>query len=303
MIIEGMEVEVNTTYRGHDYAVTVHPKFGYRCGYIEAPEMNGKEIDEADDEITVHGGVTWLHDRFPFKPADSAVVGFDCGHWGDRRDFNLITDEEMKACQMGDLRKQTFTEGHLWTADEVEQECKNVIDQLIEARRRNCIYPIEDIAIWLIKYHFRMSKRWNVSSQMTYFQLTKLLYYAQGCSLALNNRPLFDSKFRINNSKEGVVPVEWFMFDRNSIFCGELVNKNKVSKEWPKLDGVTKDLLGEVYTEFIIYTDAGFLQLAYEESSYYSKKHNETDWLLYEGEVTEDEIKELFLKKYIEDDD
>ena len=54
-------------------------------------------------------------------------------------------------------------------------------------------YKAIDIARWFIN---RNQKDFNSGEdeKMTLLKLLKLLYYAEGCSLALENRSLFDEK-------------------------------------------------------------------------------------------------------------
>ena len=76
--------------------------FDYFCGYIEVPRNHKyyfKSYYEIEDEINVHGGLTFSGYIEDYKGIKSAYyIGFDCGHYGDRPD---LQDEEytLKECK------------------------------------------------------------------------------------------------------------------------------------------------------------------------------------------------------------
>ncbi len=58
---------------------------GFYCGYVRVHTViNKRHFDKLDEEIEAHGGITFRH-----RDGDSFVVGFDCGHWGDKDDKRL----------------------------------------------------------------------------------------------------------------------------------------------------------------------------------------------------------------------
>ncbi len=100
-------IEKFDTYLGHRYMVKALPGLGWRCGYVEM-------------ELPVcHGGITYAETYWPnYKQANGLVLGFDCGHFFDRTDPAL--DPQVN-----------IGEGHLWTTEDVERECKHMIRQII----------------------------------------------------------------------------------------------------------------------------------------------------------------------------
>ena len=55
---------------------------GYLCGYVTIPESHpdyGKDYEESDIDIDVHGGLTYRRD---------GKYGFNCAHLGDMRPFS-----------------------------------------------------------------------------------------------------------------------------------------------------------------------------------------------------------------------
>lgn len=77
------------------------------CGYVRIPEDHkfyGKDVNELENLLTVHGGVTFAG---ALDGMDGFYVGFDCAHLGD------MPDEQDEAYTL--------------------YECKRLVNQLIEA--------------------------------------------------------------------------------------------------------------------------------------------------------------------------
>lgn len=102
-------------YRDMHIYVTQHDILKHFCGYVVIPKdhrMYGKLFDEIDSYVNVHGGVTYAGEQF-----GKYVVGFDCAHYEDF--IPSLADAGMHTGQ------------HVWTEDEVLDECKHLADQLI----------------------------------------------------------------------------------------------------------------------------------------------------------------------------
>lgn len=108
-------IEVYTleeSYRGYDVIVKLLWNIGnftmqnrWFCGYVRLPEDHkfyGKDVNELENLLTVHGGVTFAG---ALGGMDGFYVGFDCAHLGDTPDEE---DEAYTLC-----------------------ECKRLVDQLI----------------------------------------------------------------------------------------------------------------------------------------------------------------------------
>ena len=84
------------------------------CAYIEVPFLHKYYMLDYDDiPISCHGGLSFS-DEFN----DKWYIGWDYAHYGD-----YIPDEEMLF--------DSNTYYHKWTPEEIELECYDVIDQLI----------------------------------------------------------------------------------------------------------------------------------------------------------------------------
>lgn len=105
------EILCDEQYRGYRFLVVSYGT--YPCGYVELKEgqpYNGYEdYDEID--VDVHGGLTWAG-KLSF--IDGWFIGWDYAHYED-------------FCGYDDDRRGYKR----WTTQEIIDECKNVIDQLI----------------------------------------------------------------------------------------------------------------------------------------------------------------------------
>lgn len=100
------------TYRGFNYWIIsygTHP-----CAYVEIPKNHSyfKKSYMDIEDIEVHGGLTFSSDKLLLLD-NSWFIGWDYAHYGDYVGFFGINDEEKK-----------------WTTEEINEECKNVINQL-----------------------------------------------------------------------------------------------------------------------------------------------------------------------------
>lgn len=79
------------------------------CGYAVIPEDHpfyGAYYDDLEDDIVVHGGLTFSGD---IEDVDGFLLGFDCAHYGDSPE---VQDEEYTL-----------------------KECKKMVDQLIKIEK------------------------------------------------------------------------------------------------------------------------------------------------------------------------
>ena len=113
-----------TTEAGLKAQVIASP-MGHRCGYVGVPEghpMYGKHYDDVN--VDVHGGLTFSNDEDGLW-----LFGYDCSHWGDAKDFELMSDE----------MKRTFTrwpdtKGTIRTLEFCVAECESLAKQLEEMK-------------------------------------------------------------------------------------------------------------------------------------------------------------------------
>ena len=129
-------IEINEKYKGYEYLVYA-TRMGHRCGYVKIPEEHTLyEMDYTDIEdqfdIEVHGGLTFS--GFITGFIDGTIlqercwwIGFDCNHFDDLKDFEIMSHEYKEAYQ---CIPQFY--GTIKTKEYVENECKKLIDQIIK---------------------------------------------------------------------------------------------------------------------------------------------------------------------------
>lgn len=135
------------TYKGYKYKVILyHPDLNeairiiHYCGYVQIPEDHpyykvvknhrsriayGQKMYDAYDKLDIdcHGGLTFSRyvnkrnrNDFITKFEDGVWVGWDYAHAGDMIDYVDVSVSRW---------------GRLWKQEDVIEECKDVIDQLI----------------------------------------------------------------------------------------------------------------------------------------------------------------------------
>jgi hypothetical protein len=100
--------------------VTVSNGLGYRCGYVRLPAGHPWH-GETDSEIAcVHGGITFAEPDVPCEAAgddDAWWLGFDCAHYGDAVDPDLVDADtgewhggSILGSGDGEIRSQSYVE-------------------------------------------------------------------------------------------------------------------------------------------------------------------------------------------------
>jgi hypothetical protein len=126
-------VEADNTYRGLRLVVILQ-RIGFRCGYVAIPagmHCHGKTYSELP--FNVHGGLTFsaANQGYPAEENSAWWIGFDCGHYGDGFDVQAVFNEfgfDERILRMSDG-------GVVWTKCMVEEECRSLIDQIIEREK------------------------------------------------------------------------------------------------------------------------------------------------------------------------
>lgn len=160
--MNGFIVEKDFVVDGYR-CVIVGQKLGHRCGYIGVPkEHKYYGVDYDDIDIDIHGGWTYAsgNNEYPVKSDDLWWIGFDCGHYNDGKDFELIkalaTPEEY--AHFVTMEKMFPTGGEVRTVEYVEQELRNAVKQLKELEKERVIeveydgcYPATCMGTLIIK--------------------------------------------------------------------------------------------------------------------------------------------------------
>lgn len=169
-------VEMTFDYKGYKCVVNFND-LGHRCGYVGVPkghflygkdhqdhievpkdDMEGVDIGKRgiipiigsafdDDErmkiesyFDVHGGITYAGGGEYTIKSNLWWFGFDCGHYGDDKDWKCMYEYFPDMKESFDRLKQIEdmfpTDGVIRTKEYVEQECKNLVDQIIELEEK-----------------------------------------------------------------------------------------------------------------------------------------------------------------------
>ena len=131
-------VEKDFMVDGYRCAI-VGRKMGHRCGYIGLPKEHkyyGKDYNDID--VDIHGGWTYSNNSndYPVESNGLWWIGFDCAHWDDGKDFELIkvlaSIEEYTHLKTMELMFPS--DGTVRTIDFVEHELRNAVEQLKELK-------------------------------------------------------------------------------------------------------------------------------------------------------------------------
>lgn len=112
----GLEVLVNEEYLGHEYLIlNLHGR--YPTAYVRLKD--NEILNHYDDyEIEVHGGLTFL--GVPATKNCGTWIGWDYAHFDDY------------TCFIKELALFDDMTGKKWATEEIIEEAKSVIEQLIE---------------------------------------------------------------------------------------------------------------------------------------------------------------------------
>ena len=83
------------------------------------------------DKLSVHGGVTFS-DKLNIIGRDTYAIGFDCGHYCDKRDVEAFKKYFKEVCSTSIYKiiVNTNTHGEVRTQEYVEEQCKLLAKQL-----------------------------------------------------------------------------------------------------------------------------------------------------------------------------
>ena len=123
------EVLAHDTYKGYEFFIVsygTHP-----CAYIvltETSKFYGRHYKDRifdDLNLHVHGGITYSGFRkVENKPA--YMIGWDYSHWND------FSGSCLELPDIPGFAERLWPAGRRWTTDEVFEEVKEVIDEMIK---------------------------------------------------------------------------------------------------------------------------------------------------------------------------
>lgn len=113
-----MILEKEFEYLGYKCEVKINEQCGFRCGYVQLPEWHPSYNEKYNSvNIDCHGGLTY---------GENGKFGFDCGHFMDGVDYDLIQNEEIRNVMK---KISAFNEYEVRSLEYVENELKNICEQ------------------------------------------------------------------------------------------------------------------------------------------------------------------------------
>jgi len=131
-------IEAEKEYKGLKYVVIFHA-MGHRCGYVGTENFI---CGQDDGNFHVHGGITYSENDTQYPIVSNLYwIGFDCLHMGDAKDVELIHQYGLISDEMKEHSELTENllpiGGTIRTLDYVEQECRDLIDQILLIKETN----------------------------------------------------------------------------------------------------------------------------------------------------------------------
>ncbi len=134
-------VEGGGIYNGYEYLITF-TNVGSRCGYVAVPSNFA-----SDFHINCHGGITFrdtdhaAKDLLPVRCND-VWLGFDAGHLSDKCDIeksryyfgDFDHDKYLMLDTLNRMQESLPGKSTHKTYEFMENQCKGIIDQLVESR-------------------------------------------------------------------------------------------------------------------------------------------------------------------------
>lgn len=153
--------------------------------------------------------------------------------------------------------------------------------------RKENIMKAKDVALWFLNEN-EVNTTMDEADYLTTAKLQHLLYFAQGASLAKNDRALFDE----NIIAQGGGPIVKSVYKTYSSYGVEGIRKFK-KFDYSKATQEETDLLSEVFEIWGIYTSSHLCNLIqYEEPPYYNT--------LFDEVINTDVMKKHFDEVHIE---
>lgn len=163
------------------------------------------------------------------------------------------------------------------------------------------MYSAQDIAKWFLyknnseqKENMAINDDYEVYEGITHLKLQKLLYYAQGVYLALEDERLFSEPLEAWDHGPVVRDVydTYCVFGRNQIIIPATTENNEIVRKIEE-NNKAREALELVYNSFAIYTAWQLREMSHEKGGPWDKTPKNE-------EINIETIKEYFKKEIIE---
>lgn len=177
-------IEESFTYKGYPCVVKFMP-WGVRCGYVGIPEENFLYDFNKDDLnmlICCHGGVTYDNRSLPGDDRKGIRwIGFDCGHVGDAKDFQLAKERygndpdftmDMHDIDILSKNHPNGEYGIVRSKDYVKTECEVIVEQFISMNRL-AYFVLDEKSIKYAVYSYQQSGEYDEEADLCDFFSSK----------------------------------------------------------------------------------------------------------------------------------
>ena len=160
-------------------------------------------------------------------------------------------------------------------------------DNKMELLKDNNTHSASEIAKWFLSRNNEDYKLGNTDELISNLKLQKLLYYAQGCVLAITDKPLFNDNI-VAWEHGPVVPSVYHEYKNNGksgIEFNENYDRSSIGQQ-------LNDILESVYAEFGQYSARKLRNMTHEETPYIKTCKNDV--------IDNNLIKSYFKENYVE---
>lgn len=157
-------------------------------------------------------------------------------------------------------------------------------------------YSASDIAKWFIWKYKNCVENSGAGEKLTLLKLLKLLYYAEGSSLALNNKSLFDDK--IMAWEHGPVIKKVYDEYKKNPYELPLSNSDIRIAAQINADEKVQNILEQVFDVFGGYSAWGLRNMTHQEKPWLEATNNGS---VLKREISKNAMKEFFKSKYVQD--
>lgn len=128
---------------------------GHRCGYVELPPTHAlanADEEKVTDSVDVHGGWTMVSDDWSFAvppmTPGSTWIGFDCAHYGDGKDLELIerlNEDDEIIQEYAELIESGILGGEVRKLEYVAYELEKATKQLSNITKLGALFEDFDL--------------------------------------------------------------------------------------------------------------------------------------------------------------
>lgn len=212
------EILYEDDYLGYHFLIVsygIHP-----CAYIEIPKTHRwykkPYTDEELEDIECHGGLTYSDNLSHILGKEEAngrwFIGWDYGHIGDFEGYYL--DKIWPG-------EKDFSAEKKWTTQEIFNEVKNVIEQIIKMDEGDGLEELENIGFCPIAYDFIEKKLKRLKELEKVLEIIKRkrvhVYFFMICKTLEEYNDIASCVYKENVAKQRMLTQEEYDLLKNEI--------------------------------------------------------------------------------------